>query len=357
MMNLVIVFIITTLVVLFSSYIYSRVYEAPKTHLAFRHHDVCPVSFEPARLKHCSDHTDCQRCDNTICTEVANSSPYEYTRAGETINVPNGKWCLPPKAVEIQCNIQTGNPVLTHDPNLKKFLWRCQCRNSKLVRNSGVYGDCDDVVACGDGDLVCPDGASVCKPGEKWKDNPIWDPNIGVCSCPNGKKYVTHQGFKLCEVDSCFPGQTKQDKTCECPAPVKENNQWLSTIPTINGKCIPDPCNPSGYSKGGRCVCTKGSIPYRDEFSPTGWICKSPCDPKTNPCGDRGMCTFDSTGKVRCANCRYPNYQSSDGLCNNIVKHGNVECQHNYECETRSCDKTLAPIWKIGDGKKYCAPS
>lgn len=353
---LVIVFMILTMVVLVGSYLYSQTYATAKRHLAFRHHNVCPVSFEADRLKHCVDQTDCQACENTICTNVTTASPYKYSRGGEILEVPSGKWCLPPKADEIQCNSQTGNPVLTRDPNLNQFLWRCQCKNSKIVRNAGVYGDCNEVVACGEGDLVCPAGADFCTPGEKWADNPTWDPDAGVCTCPIGKKYVQHQGFKLCEIDSCFPGKTNQDGMCSCPPPINDkHNNWSSTVPSPTGKCISDPCNPSGYSSGGRCVCNSGSLPVQDELSPTGWVCKSPCGPKTNPCGSRGKCTFDSSGKVRCTNCRYPNYQSSDGLCNNIVKHGNVECQHSYECETRACDKTLAPIWKIGDGKKYCA--
>lgn len=346
-------FIIITLAI---SYIYARSRAAPK-HLIFRHTKECPISFKPGRLKRCSVRTDCRECDNTVCVEVSASFPYKYNRAGETIAVPDGKWCLPPKVSGIRCNTRTGNRVLTHDPNLKQFIWMCHCKNSKLVRNSGVYGDCDDVVACGDGDLVCPVGAIACEPGEKWKDNPVWDPNSGICSCPIGKKYVAAGGFKLCEYDDCFPGRTLDDGSCECPPPAKNdrNNKWSSTIPSANGKCIPDPCNPAGYSWGDRCVCNDGSIPYRDELSPTGWICKSPCDPKTNPCGARGRCIFDALGRVGCIKCRYPNYQSADGLCNNIVKRGNAECRHNYECETGACDKTLAPLGNIGDGKKYCA--
>lgn len=347
------VFILISMTVLFTTYIYYRLYEIPKRHIPVKRHNVCPVSFNTHSLRHCNDVSDCQDCDNTICMEVSDKNPYIYKVRNEIINVPNGKWCLPIRAKNTKCNEFTGDPVLTMDNNI--FQWRCQCKHPELVRNSGVYGDCNEVVACGNGNLVCPEGVNFCTPGERWKNNQYWNPEAGVCDCPTGERYVTHKGLKLCKKDACFPGVT-QDGICRCPSPIKyEHNQWDSTV-AHDGKCIPDPCNPDGYFKNGRCMCNKGSVTTQDKLSPVGWTCVSPCKMVTNPCGSRGTCVLNSRGDATCVRCKYPNYQSSDGLCNNIVKHGNVECEHSYECETRACDKTLAPIWKMGDGKKYCSP-
>ena len=347
--------VVVILLLLLGAYMYSKENILPKKHLVIKPHDKCPVSFTGDRLKPCSVQDDCNACDVSLCTTVTDEKPYRYTRAGEVLKIPNGKWCLPPKATEIKCTKTTGERVLTYDRVLKNYVWRCRCKDPNNVRNAGLFGDCTEVVACNGGELVCPEGSDQCTAGEKWDETKTWSPEIGVCKCSQGKKYVVHNGRKLCEIDGCFPGHTDGEKGCICPRASKVKDGWSSTI-SFNGKCIPDPCNPSGYSEGGRCVCNKGGIPYQDSLSPTGWICKTPCDPETNPCGKRGRCTFDATGKVRCEDCRYPNYQSDDGLCNNIVKSGNVRCEHSYECETRACDKTLAPIWKIGDGHKYCSP-
>lgn len=315
----------------------------------------CSISFEGDRLTKCETNADCTECENRSCVSVSDDDPYRYRLAGETLQVPNGKWCLQPRIDDMPCNELTGDKILSRNPGVANYTWRCQCKNPKTVRNAGVYGDCSEVVACGTGELVCPPNSTGCTPGERWTDSRDWDPETGVCRCPTGKKYVVHEGRKLCETDECFPGKSTDDG-CECPQPIKiSGNQWKSTI-NYNNRCIPDPCNPAGYSHGGRCMCENGSIPFQDPLSPTGWICKSPCDPKDNPCGNKGRCVFDHKGNVRCEDCRYPNYQSEDGMCGNIVKHGNVPCESEHECETRACDKFFAPLWKIGDGQKYCSP-
>lgn len=316
----------------------------------------CSVSFAGERLTPCTDDGDCKFCENTSCTTVSDAEPYRYRMGEETMKVPNGKWCLQPRVEDMPCNEMTGFRVLTRNPHFSNYAWECHCKNPKTVRNAGVYGDCIEVVACGAGDLVCPPGSTDCTPGEKWSETSKWNPEAGVCNCPEGLKFVVHEGRKLCEEDDCFPGKVKAGGDgCDCPAPELINNEWKSTI-NIGNQCVPDPCNPSGHMQGGRCVCRPGSIPYEDSLSPTGWICKSPCDPKDNPCLSKGKCIFDQEGHVKCTDCRYPNYQSDDGLCNNIVKHGNVQCENDSECEILICDKMYAPIWNFGDGHKYCAP-
>lgn len=314
----------------------------------------CSASFRDDRLTPCEADDDCAACEDTMCVDVSREDHYRYGRAGETLDVPVGRWCLHPKITDMPCNDVTGFRVLTRNPTGKGYVWRCHCKNPKTVRNAGVYGDCEEVVACGRGELVCPPNSTHCRPGEKWKDTRDWDPDTGVCECPDGLKYVVHDGRKLCETDECYPGRAS-DEGCTCPAPVVVDGEYKSTV-SVGNKCIPDPCNPSGFTQGGRCVCRPGSIPFQDELSPTGWVCKSPCDPKDNPCGNKGRCVFDKAGNVSCTDCRYPNYQSKDGMCNNLVKHGNVQCENEYECETRACDSFFAPLWKIGNGLKYCSP-
>lgn len=316
----------------------------------------CSVSFEGDRLTACNADSDCAECADNTCVAVDDTKPYRYYKAGESLAVPNGKWCLPPRITDAPCNSITGERMLTHDPLARNYAWRCHCKHPELVRNAGIYGDCVEVTACGEGELVCPAGVTECIQGSKWKDTRNWDPVKGVCTCPAGQKYVVHAGRKLCETDECYPGKANADDTgCVCPEPSMQSNQWVSTIP-MGSRCIPDPCNPHGYMKGGRCECNAGSIAWQESTSPTGWVCKSPCDKENNPCGSKGRCVFNKDGKVQCVDCRYPNYQSDDGLCNNLVKHGNVECNSAEECETRACEKYFAPFFNIGDGKKYCSP-
>ena len=351
------IFVVLIVTILTVTYLVWMINIFQRKHIVPPVHRVkCSVSFKGDRLTPCSVDSDCAECIGNTCVTVDESDPYVYHKADESLRVPNGKWCLPKRVTDAPCNTITGERILTRDKLSGDYSWRCHCRNPVLVRNAGIHGDCDEVVACGDGELVCPIGSTECTPGAKWKDTRDWDPAEGVCSCPDGQKYVVHAGRKLCETDECFPGKANADGTdCICPEPVMNSNQWVSTIP-IGNRCISDPCNPNGYTKGGRCQCKPGSITWQDATSPTGWICKSPCDPENNPCGSKGRCVFDKEGKVQCVDCRYPNYQSDDGLCSNIVKHGNVECNSAEECETRACEKYFAPLFHIGDGKKYCSP-
>lgn len=353
---IVLLFSVTILVIMYTFYNNSK-NTALTYHLKHTRPDVCSVSFEKSRLKRCEDNKDCEKCGKE-CIEVTDDAPYTYNREGTTLSVPNGKWCLFPRENEdLKCNPQTGNPVLTRDSSLKKFIWRCECKYPWLVRNAGAYGDCSEVVACNDGDLVCPEGATLCTPGKKWSDEKTWDPAMGVCKCPIEKKYIQMEDRKLCVVDSCFPGHTDTIRnTCQCPQPVKgKDGNWKSNIP-IKNSCLPDPCNPHGFYNGSTCVCDPGSIPYQDELSPVGWVCKSPCDKRNNPCGQRGRCYLNSEGEAKCKYCTYPNYQDATNMCANIVRHGNVECTANDQCETGGCSKTFAPLFKIGNGKKYCSP-
>jgi hypothetical protein len=335
---------------LFLSYIVGYKVEE-KHHIKTTSINKCPISFHKERLKRCITDLDCNSCLNKKCIDVKDD--YKYTMEGQALSVPNGRWCLTPKITELKCNPQTGDSILAKRG--KEFVWKCNCKYPAIVRNAGPFGDCSEVVACDGGDLVCPSGESKCVAGEKWTEKSSWDPTLGICKCSEGYKFLDQEGQKLCVKDQCFPGFTNDRGHCICPKPEKIDGEWKSYT-QFKGKCIKDPCNPHGYFNGKKCICDKGSINNADILSPIQASCKSPCSGDENPCKGKGKCYLNDKGEPKCKDCYYPHYQDKSGMCNAIVKHGNVECKSNIECETRACGKTLAPLSKIGNGKKYCSP-
>lgn len=315
-------------------------------------HDNCPLTFHSDSLVSCHESDDrCTKCNEyepRICTEVSDQSPYKYklNHSSKELSVPNGKWCLPPKTTDLKCNPMSGDPVLTKQG--RNYIWRCQCKYPKLVDNTGVYGDCSEIAACGaklDGQtntLVCPPRSEVCTPGEPWSDNPTWNPTAAVCRCGPGQVYLERGENKLCVEDPCDPGVTDPNnpEQCICPQPVTDDEGNKVSFVSHNGQCIEDPCNPLGTFDGRTCICEKpNTVAQLDVSSPLQWSCASPCDWKNNPCGTRGTCNIDSNGRAICTNCMFPNYQSKDKRCNNVVKPQYARCSNNRECESLQCGK------------------
>lgn len=350
--NLIFSTIILTTIYIFYKITISR--EQVK-HVYYKQNIKCHPSFEKNRLVRCSKDDDCTHC-NKLCVTVSDTKPYSYNRNNSSLNVPNGKWCLTPHPKSLPCNPKSGQPTLTHDVDTNDFTWRCQCKYPQIVRNAGVYGDCSEVVACGGGKLTCPPNSLDCKPGTEWKNDKSWSPIKGVCKCKDGKKFIqSANNEKLCKPDSCFPGKsTVDDDFCDCPDGKKTKNGWVSYL-SYKTKCTPDPCNPHGFWNGIKCVCDAPSIDYLEGLSPVQHVCKSPCSAENNPCNKKGTCWINSSGIAKCKNCKYPFYQDKTNTCNNVVKHGNVECKHHYECETRSCATYNSPLFKMGNGRKYCS--
>lgn len=334
--------------------------------LTFQKFNSCPISYDPRKLVACDDDENkCSSCsqDPRVCVSVTPDNPYTLDPNDGSLpfDLPTGKWCLPPKATDLPCNRLAGDPVLSKLG--KGYVWRCRCKYPNLVRNAGPFGDCSEVVACDKlqnptNNLVCPPKSEFCQPGEEW--NGTWDPTAGVCACAANKRYIQQGSEKLCVTDTCFPGQTDPTLgTCNCPEKGQtEDGSWSSYI-VHNNRCITDPCNPHGYFDGVKCVCNEHSIPYQDSQSPTTWVCKSPCSGQNNPCGNRGTCVFDKTGKTSCTNCKYPNYQSDDGMCGNFKKSEYSVCTSSDQCETnfctRGCATEVESIWKWATGtNKYC---
>ena len=313
-------------------------------------HNKCPLTFHINSLRPCASDDDCGACEENgprNCVTVTKDSPYEYElRDNKKVSVPFGKWCIPPKATSVACNPMTGNPVLVkrgHD-----HVWRCQCKYPKLVDNAGVFGDCSEVAACGaklvgsTNTLICPPNSEACTPGQPWSENPTWDPSAAICRCGPGQLYIERGETKLCVEDPCFPGSSTSplSEKCACPAPITDGEGNKISYVALNGRCIKDPCNPKGYFNGKTCVCVHPkSVARIDPLSPVEWSCASPCDANNNPCGDRGKCVLNEEGRAVCSDCAFPNYQSDDKLCNNIVKHQYARCSNDKECESGKCGR------------------
>lgn len=337
------------------------------THLKTMPHNKCPLTFHADSLVSCHEETDarCQACDENeprLCIEVTDRSPYKYKlpHSSKELAVPNGKWCLPPKTSDLKCNPMTGDPVLTKQGNT--YLWRCQCKYPKLVDNAGVYGDCSEVTACGakltasKTTLVCPPESEVCTPGQPWADNPTWDPTAGVCACGPGQVYLERGETKLCVDDLCAPGVTTEGGECRCPLPVTDAQGNKHSFVSYKGQCIEDPCNPAGTFDGRTCQCERpNTIAQLDPLSPVQWSCGSPCSREHNPCGLRGTCKIDKDGKAICTDCVFPNYQSKDKRCNNIVKSQYERCENDQECESLRCATNCrATLWGNADHAVCC---
>lgn len=349
-------FILVVVLMISVSYIY-YLYRHSK-HIIPPHLKNCPVSFNQTELVECEINDNCNNCLQTprLCISVNDNNPYTFEKNASIVKIPDGKWCLPPHAKTLQCNKFSGDPVLSQQG--KDFVWRCQCKYPKLVRNAGPFGDCSEIVACGKleqpkNNLVCPPNSIACNPGESWNLNPNWDPSAGICRCQTGEKFIQQGETKLCVKDTCSPGKTVNN-TCKCPEKKNKNgSDWISYI-NQDKQCKQDPCNPHGYFDGTKCICNKGSISFQDDTSPIGWICKSPCDKGNNPCGNRGTCIFDENGIATCTKCTYPNYQSKDKMCNNKVKPSGSKCENSFECETGWCSTFCAPIFTF---QKRCCES
>lgn len=312
-------------------------------------HDKCPLSFNINSLVSCHDDEDrCNSCSEKgprVCVEVTDERPYSYKLDSKSkVNVPNGKWCLPPIATDLQCNLLTGDPVLTKRG--KNYIWRCQCKYPKLIDNEGVYGDCSEIAACGaklvgsTNTLICPERSEICTPGQPWSENPTWDPTEAICRCGPNQIYIQQGENKLCVDDPCFPGKTDETNPneCICPHTTKDKDGNITSWVSHNNKCIQDPCNPSGEFDGRKCICSKpNTVAQLNPLSPIEWSCASPCDSLNNPCGSRGKCKVDKNGRAICSDCIFPNYQSDDKKCNNIVKPQYAKCSKDFECESNIC--------------------
>lgn len=343
-----IVLFFVTVLILIGAYFYSQ-----QTRIKKHMVNNTPQNCTTTNLKECKLQADCNLCNDTmLCTHVTVKKPYTYKKDGKTINVQNGKYCLPPKAKDLKCNHHSGTQVLTFDPYSKQYLWRCECNSPLIVTNDNVYSDCVNVVACNGGKLVCPDKSPDCKSGSEWKDSPTWNPADGICKCGKGMKYISGGGKKYCVEDVCSPGTTFND-TCKCPSnkTPDKHNHWKTTI-VKEKRCIDDPCNPNGYFLGRTCKCANGTIPIQDALSVTGWRCDIPCRVH-NPCGAKGTCVYKDE-KYQCKNCVSPYYQTKDQLCSGIKKGYSEECKSDVECLYGNCSAWNAPISDWLNGKKYC---
>jgi hypothetical protein len=350
--TLFVIFIISILIVTW--YVYMQRKRDNHTHILSKMmpHNKCPLTIHKDSLVSCHDDDNkCGACEEDkprVCTVVNADNPYSYKLKSNDnpLNVPTGKWCLPPKSTDLTCNPMTGDPVLTKRGS--DYIWRCQCKYPKLIDNAGVYGDCSEIAACGaklagsTNTLVCPDGSTTCTPGQPWSEDPTWDPMAAVCRCGPYQKYIERGETKLCVDDECFPGETDPNNPGQCLCPDGKTDADGNNVSYVshNGQCIDDPCNPGGTFDGRTCVCNKPqTVAKLDILSPLKWTCSSPCDWRNNPCGTKGTCKINKDGRAICTDCVFPNYQSKDNRCNNIVKPQYARCKSGLECESRICGK------------------
>jgi len=357
---------------------------------------VCPLSTEETLLVKCDDPNDVNSCNNCIgfssCVKVeeGDKNPYVLpgTTPGTTKQVPSGNWCLPIKYndKEIKCNPFTGYPILVKLSD-DQYGWKCQCKNPSLYENSGEFGDCTSLKGCKEaGDLVCPDSVDFCKAGVSWKDDPTWNPEKGICSCPTGT-YPT--GDKSCKIDSCNPGGTSitndDKRTCDCndgylPCPNvsfdSETNSYCNKYPM----CLKDPCLPHGKwsssSENKSCICDSNyRILLDSDTSVLGQTCIDPCFWKgNNPCIDsdgtkRGDCNLSDNPSATlvsnlysCKNCNtkffmpdwlQPDYKAPDYKTYCLVrkKTDGSSCDKPSECLSGNCCRKGA-----GQNATTCVP-
>jgi hypothetical protein len=310
--------------------------------------EFCDISSDVNKQKKCQSNEDCAQCIGGVhlCYEVDNNSSnselhyrYKMQDGNRTHDIPKGKWCLPAKPTKGKdspnCNLFSGTPSLTLGKD-NTVAWTCHCKYPNLFQNSGLYGDCNYEVACGSelnrGHLVAPKNGlktltSTIKAGERWIDNPTWDPTLGTCSCSqegfqakhddvlpsnqDEKRYATLS----CVKEGCYPGRDDphDDSLCDCRY-IKGGSPWddnlkkyipdkdkgyvtyVSTkVAGLSPICTRDPCNPGGYKSDGnldtdnRCVCDFGQInddpntafskPGNGEALgyPSGQFCLTPC--------------------------------------------------------------------------------
>lgn len=320
----------------------------------------CPISDDPKLLKQCNpqDQNSCNQCQDGLhsCFTIDDNNKYK-----SSINVPNGNWCLPTSVVDLPCNQYSGTSTLTKFID-NEYAWKCHCKYPNLFINKGEFGDCVSQVACGgeENPLICPTDATFCTPGEKWIDNPTWNPEQAVCKCANGTKYVNYDRngvqIKECVNDSCYPnGKINNDNnSCicnektgnvgsyksfiNCPTELPDNQKNLCD--ENNPECIDDPCNPYGYwdVNSLTCKCADGYVSAPDSNSPTKTKCFNPCDDINNPCGSRGDCYYDKTNnKTLCNNCKKPWVQDDSRLCLKTLKPQGASCTNSNECSSGTC--------------------
>ncbi len=370
-------FILVVALVLAAAFAYREASQGYLVPLSYKPPQICPVSFKAANMKPCKVDADCSECLNSFCQEIPPTAVYSLNNKDQA-RLPKGKFCLPQKINNLNCNPYTSIPVLSKDPALKKFVWRCQCKYPAMINNAGVMGDCTNVKACAPGKLVCPPSANPndtdpskrCTPGAVWDGS--WDPIHGVCSCPAGFFALNNDPLqKLCKRDKCYPGKTSSSGLCDCSERKTKDSlgNWTSYManPTENA-CLYDTCNPLGYLEGGRCVCNKGAVPV---IRPDGKkVCVSPCGDgtaATNPCAKRGICVVEDNqpyGRYMCVSCRFPYYQDDTFRCKNIVKPTGSFCDADHECENKVCNRdshSTTALWRqssnIPNYKKCQAPS
>jgi hypothetical protein len=342
----------------------------------------CPVTIDTSNLQKCnpSDPNSCNKCSEGLhsCFTVTDDNPYhveqKITDSGEKNidKVPNGNWCLPAKIKTFPCNEFSGYPVLTKLTQTE-YAWRCQCKYPTLFTNKGEFGDCTQEVACGvqednNNYLKCPADSKVCTPGEKWVDNPVWEPTAGVCNCEDGTKFVNRPSSdnsdweKLCVTDTCSPGGFTSDGKCICQDKTQDGDEYKSyvrcpeDVQTKNmcssgPTCLPDPCNPGGYYSKQKhtCVCSGEFISKTNQSSIVGSTCYSPCSGKNNPCGKRGTCSITADGMAECKDCVSPYKQDKTNMCNAELKGDGNKCSSDSECVSGACSKQYGFF-----GKKIC---
>lgn len=360
--TLVLIFIITVLVFV-SINKHSKNSDNHHIHVKPDDHTIrnCPVVLDKTKLAKCdsSDPNSCEDCKNDFysCINVTKDNPYIIKDVdGKNVNIPEGSWCLPlVKKSNIECNQFTGYPILIKKSE-KEMGWHCQCRYPNLFENKkGVNTDCTKEIACNTNDnfgtLVCPKDKDFCKEGEKWTDNPTWDPKYGVCDCIKGKYNIIfnqdNNNINMhCQTDPCYPGELitddKGNKVCKCPESIKDKDGNIISyirspddIPvsdrknTDTLKCLLDPCNPGGkYNKDKEiCECNidKNYIPKQDSNSRIKSICINSCSTKNNPC-------YDSERNKITGTCKVEKKSSTSGVTNVDDNYETVclNCNRNY---------------------------
>jgi hypothetical protein len=371
---------------------------------------LCDPSKDGYENNKCDTNNDCfVKCAGiTKCVNVKTNDNLHFKVAGvkDSVKLKAGKYCLPEVPKTGDCNQYTGRYVLSKIPGTNEYLWDCQCVYPNIVNKKTIYGNCDQVITCGN--ELNKDNVLINKnTKEVWTKNSDWDPyQLGICKC-GGKNFDKSHDGKSCIPSHCGYNANiiNQQIGCNCPnryppgtIPKKNSNNDFDTLlrcpqdfndklakrlcSAYNPSCVKDPCNPGGYynSNTGRCICNKDKnyYPIRSSGTQVGWTCSKLCDTEMgdDPCVYKGTRRGDCYVKTSidnslqgCANCKdplkcpdcvianplckncnkYKKQQSNDGLCGTLCYKNSSICKSNTDC----CSGKCTPYYNYYDSTSY----
>jgi hypothetical protein len=262
----------------------------------------CQCSSDPNIIENCMTCTEVNDQNKYIVplSKEDCKDPFVFDDNTKKCQLKNGKYCLPVKMNNINCNPYTSDKVLTLDENL--YQWKCLCKNP--YKFTGL--DCSNIKICGmfgssnnpnlNNNRALIQKGTRLKP-DYWKKDSKWDPlTDSECLCNEGE--FNEEKSQSCLPTTCGQGASADSTNKECIGCPKNHischrintpDKGICIIPS----CIPDPCGGEGKgnlsdSNDSDCICDPEYFDLPDPNSVIGHSCQNPC--LDNPCGERGTC-------------------------------------------------------------------